>query len=99
MYQARLIKSKRKNKRYMVEIIKGNKSKKIHFGSKNGSTYIDHKDAKKKRNYILRHSKLNEDWKDPTSGAGYWARWLLWSKPSLDEALDLLESKGIEFIY
>ena len=49
--------SKRKDKRFMA-IIKG---KKYHFGLKNGSTYIDHKDELKRQNYIKRHI-VNEDW-------------------------------------
>jgi hypothetical protein len=40
------------NKRYEVTMDNG---KKYNFGLKNGSTYIDHKDKIKKKNYWLRH--------------------------------------------
>ena len=49
-----LYESKRKDKRFMA-IIKG---KKYHFGLKNGSTYIDHKDKTKRENYIKRHMSV-----------------------------------------
>ena len=49
----------------------------VHFGSKNGSTYIDHHDKIKRDNYLKRHSKLNENWDDPYS-AGSLSLWLLW---------------------
>ena len=49
----------------------------VHFGSKNGSTYIDHHDKIKRDNYIKRHSKLYEYWDDPYS-AGSLSRYLLW---------------------
>ena len=39
-----------------------------------------------KRNYLKRH-KVKEDWTDPNT-RGYWARWLLWDKPSLAEAVE-----------
>ena len=63
--------SKRKDKRYMA-IIKG---KKYHFGLKTGNTYIDHKDKKKRENYIKRHS-IREDWSKINSGS--LSRWVLW---------------------
>ena len=63
--------SKRKDKRFMA-IIKG---KKYHFGLKNGSTYIDHKDELKRHNYIKSHI-VNEDWLK--INAGSLSRYLLW---------------------
>ncbi len=47
-----IIKSSKKNKRYSA-ILDDNRI--IHFGLKNGSTYIDHYDQKKRLNYIKRH--------------------------------------------
>ena len=46
--------STNKNKKYYV-IYKG---KKIHFGLKNGSTFIDHKDKNKRDAWRARHSKI-----------------------------------------
>ena len=54
-----LTNSNLKSKRFTLIAPDG---KRIHFGSKTGKTYIDHKDPIKRLNYILRHSKLNETW-------------------------------------
>jgi len=53
--------STRKDKRLMVTFSNGIV---VHFGSKNGETYIDHKDKLKRSNYLARHG-LSEDWTDP----------------------------------
>ena len=74
-----LMKSNRKGKRFMVEI----NGEVIHFGSKVGVTYIDHKDKQKRQNYIARH-KVREDW--TKINAGSLSRFLLWgSSSSLQE--------------
>jgi hypothetical protein len=66
-------KSTQKNKRYMLTFSNG---KTIHFGLKDGSTYIDHNDKVKRANYLARH-KVRENWDDPYT-AGSLSRWLLW---------------------
>jgi hypothetical protein len=66
-------KSSKANKRFMATFANG---KKVHFGQKGGSTYIDHKDKTKRDAYIARH-KVREDFNDPYS-AGALSRWLLW---------------------
>lgn len=65
--------SNKKDKRFMVIF---NNGKKIHFGLRGGLTYIDHKDKKKRENYIARH-KVREDFDNPYT-AGSLSRWLLW---------------------
>lgn len=65
--------STKKDKRFMITFKNG---KTVHFGSKNGKTYIDHGDQQKREAYLKRHA-VNEDWDDPYS-AGALARWLLW---------------------
>jgi hypothetical protein len=47
----------------------------VHFGSKTGSTFIDHGDKKKRENYLRRHSVL-EDWRRINPGS--LSRYLLW---------------------
>ncbi len=66
--------STRKNKKLMITF--SNPKKTIHFGSKNSKTFLDHKDKKKRENYILRH-KVNENWNDPLT-AGTLSFYLLW---------------------
>ena len=65
--------STKKDKRFMVTFENG---KVVHFGAKNGQTYIDHKDKAKRAAWIARH-KVREDWNDPYS-AGALSRFLLW---------------------
>ena len=58
--------STRQNKRYMIHL--QNPKQTIHFGLKGGSTYIDHKDKKKRENYLARH-KPREDWDNINAGS------------------------------
>lgn len=54
--------STRKGKRFFVDI--GDPTiKSIHFGSKGGQTFIDHKDEKKRKAWRARHSKIMKDGK------------------------------------
>ena len=54
--------STRQDKRLMVQFANGVV---VHFGSKNGQTFIDHGDKLKRSNYLTRHG-ASEDWTDPT---------------------------------
>lgn len=73
-----LRKSTRKDKKYMVTI--DNKS--VHFGASGYSDYTKHKDNERKQRYIKRH-KSREKWgKSGIKTAGFWARWILWNKPT-----------------
>jgi hypothetical protein len=81
--------STRRDKRFMA-IFHDNTT--IHFGSKNGETYIDHKDDLKRENYIKRHRELNEDWSNPYS-AGTLSRYILWEKPNLRDAIKNFKRK------
>jgi hypothetical protein len=64
---------------------KGTNHKVVDFGQKGGSTFIDHKDEEKKKNYLARH-RVREDWSDPTS-AGALSRWLLWNLKTLSASI------------
>jgi hypothetical protein len=59
--------------------------KRVSFGAAGYQDYTMHKDPARQRRYITRHEK-HENWSDPRT-AGFWSRWLLWSKPSFNEAL------------
>lgn len=67
--------STRKDKRLML--IFSNPSLIIHFGLRDGLTYIDHKDKLKRDNYIKRHS-VNEDWSMINPGSA--SRFILWGE-------------------
>lgn len=80
--------STNKNKRFKVKLYKNNELQKtIHFGSKNPTygTFLEHKNDAYKDAYIKRH-QVNEDWTNPKT-AGFWSRWILWSKPTLRESM------------
>ena len=59
--------------------------KRVHFGQKGSSTYIDHKDDKKKDAYIARH-KVNENFNNPLS-SGSLSRYILWNKTTLSASI------------
>jgi len=81
--------STRKDKRYMAVF---DDETTVHFGSKNGETYIDHHDEKKRKNYIKRHELLNEDWSNPKK-AGTLSRFLLWEKKSIGDAITSFKNR------
>ena len=70
-------------KRFEATFSDGKKTK---FGQIDGSTFIDHKDIEKRKNYIARHKKdLNTN--DPQR-AGFLSLFLLWgSKTNLKDAI------------
>ena len=59
--------------------------KKVHFGAKNSSTYLDHQDDQKKAAYIARHMK-NENFNKPTT-PGSLSRWISWNKTTLSASI------------
>lgn len=71
--------SNRKNKRFLATFATGEK---IHFGQRDGNTYVDHNDKKKREAYLARHGAGREDWASPFN-AGSLSRWILWG-PSAD---------------
>ncbi len=70
------------NKRFEATFSDGKKTK---FGSVGGSTFIDHKDKEKRKNYIARH-KHDLDTKDPLR-PGFCAMFLLWNKETLSSSI------------
>lgn len=81
-----LYKSDKPQKKYYV-ITPTNK--KIYFGQKGASDYLDHKSDLRKDRYILRHKK-NENWNDLKT-AGFWSRYLLWEKPNMKSAISNIQ--------
>jgi hypothetical protein len=70
-------------KKYMVTI----NDKTIHFGARGYQDYTTHKDPERQRRYINRH-KGNEDWSiSGINTQGFWSRFILWNKPSIDESI------------
>lgn len=82
-----LSESNKKDKKYSVFI----DNKTIHFGSKNSSTYINHKDDIIKKNWISRHSKLS-DFNDIYKPS-YWSKNILWNKKDLNDSIKHVSKK------
>lgn len=60
----------------------------IHFGAKGYSDYTIHKDAVRMKRYVIRHGRGRENWgKSGQYTPGFWSRWLLWSRPTMNGAL------------
>jgi HD superfamily phosphodiesterase len=86
-----IIQSKKKNKRLTAIFKTGEK---IDFGLKGGNTYIEHKDKKKRENYIKRH-QVNEDFNNPKT-AGALSRWILWGdSTNIDKNISDFKKKFI----
>jgi len=85
--------SSRKGKRYRM--VFANPKLIIDFGLKTGSTYIDHGDEIKRKNYLSRHSK-NEDWTKINPGSA--SAIILWgeSKDIGDNLIQYLDKFDIK---
>ena len=87
--------SDRAGKKYQVTL--GDRT--VHFGARGYEDYTTHGDDKRKENYLARH-RPTEDWtRAGMHTAGFWARHLLWNKPSLRaSARDVEQRFGIDVI-
>jgi hypothetical protein len=82
--------SSKKDKKYDA-VIDGKKT--VSFGAAGASDYTKHKDAARKQRYIDRH-KANEDWtRSGIKTAGFYARNILWNKPTIQESVRDLNNK------
>ena len=90
MKDVKVAKSTRPGKKYQAKFEDGPT---VHFGAAGMSDYTKNKDPERRKAYLARH-KANENWKDKES-AGFWSRYLLWEKPSLQQAAKALRSKGL----
>ena len=76
-------KSTRSGKKYMARV----NNKTIHFGATGYSDFTTSRDEKRKASYLARH-KTSEDWTlAGVDTAGFWARWLLWNKPTITASI------------
>ena len=83
-------KSHKPDKKYDA-IINGKKT--VSFGAKGMSDFTLHKDTERKARYINRH-KNNENWtKSGIDTAGFYSRWVLWNKPTLQALVAVLNHK------
>jgi hypothetical protein len=92
----KLIKSPNPEKKFRVVFETGGH---VDFGGKGYSDFTIHKNSSRMKRYLARHGRMRENWtKTGIRTAGFWSRWLLWSKPSLKEAKMLLAKRfGVKF--
>jgi hypothetical protein len=82
--------SSKKDKKYDA-IIDGKKT--VSFGAAGASDYTIHKDDARKQRYIDRH-KNREVWtKEGLKTAGFYAKNVLWNKPTIQESIKDLNNK------
>jgi len=75
-------KSTAKGKKMSVYVMKDGKKKLIHFGDSNMKDFTQHKDQKRRKNYIARASgiknKQGKLTKDDKNSSNYWSLRNLW---------------------
>jgi hypothetical protein len=65
----------------------------VDFGARGYQDFTQHRDPNRMRLYVIRH-RSRENWtRSGIRTAGFWSRWLLWSKPDLQKAIDFMEKK------
>jgi len=96
--KVRLIPSPKKEKKFRAIFVENGHH--VDFGQKGYSDFTLHKDPVRMGRYVNRHSGMGETWgAKGIQTAGFWARWLLWSKPSLPAAKKFMTKKfGIKFV-
>jgi hypothetical protein len=84
-------------KKLVVSVVSKNSTRNIQIGDRKYEDYTIHRDDERKAKYIQRHSRNRERYGlDGIKTAGFYSRWLLWSKPTLIEAAkDLAEMTGL----
>lgn len=87
-------KSPKLEKKWRATFTEGVFSRHVDFGQRGYSDYTKHKDPVRKTRYIMRHRRMHENWSfKGRYTAGFWSRWLLWSKPSFQAALRVVRQK------
>jgi len=101
----KLYKARNGTHKYMVVFPEGGS---VRFGLKGFSDYTIHKDPVRMKRYIARHAgsasglrSRRENWtRSGAKTAGFWSRWLLWSRPNFTSALRQAEKVlGRKIIY
>ena len=87
----KLFKSPKTEKKWRVVFENGSH---VDFGQMGYSDFTIHKNPTRMKLYLGRHRHMGETWsKRGINSAGFWARWLLWSKPNMRDAKKLLHKK------
>lgn len=83
-----------KSKKYRAIFFKdGVQMKHADFGAKRYEDYTIHKDDKRKKNYIQRHSNEKDLWENDPFAPATLSRFVLWEKPDLEESWKFYKNK------
>ena len=95
LHQYHIISSPVKNKKLRVITPSGTK---IDFGG--DADYTVHRDDTRKYQYLRSHER-RENWDlSGINTAGFWSRWILWNKPTIEESIqDLQDKYGLNITY
>ena len=88
-------KSTRSDKKFQATV--GNRT--VHFGARGYSDFTQGASKQQREAYLARHQK-RENWgRSGIHTAGFYARWVLWNRPSVAASISDLNSKfpGITF--
>jgi hypothetical protein len=84
-----LTRSNRKNKKWKITGDFGT----VHFGDSRYEDFTQHRDKERRRRYLERH-RAREDWTETgIDTPGFWSRWLLWNKPTIEESYNHIINK------
>lgn len=108
-YTVVITRSPNRLKKFRAVVSDGSRTTSVDFGQAGASDYTLHKEFPRMVRYVARHAhpsdlegvrniervnSTKERWGiDGIRTAGFWSRWLLWSKPSLRGAARGVESK------
>lgn len=81
------------SKKYIVQVLnrRTGQTKNIRFGASGYQDFTIHHDEARRQRYVARH-QAREDWTDPLT-AGFWSRWLLWNKPTIQSSARDIERR------
>lgn len=83
--------SDKPNKKFFIITETG---KKVYFGQAGASDMTQHKDEARKLRYINRHKKEEHLWnKSGINSPSFWARWLLWNKPTIQASYNDIKKR------
>ena len=83
-------KSNKPDKKFVATV----NNKHIYFGAKGYEDYTIHKNKDRKEKYLARHSKREDYTKQGIDTAGYYAKYILWNKPTIQASIKELNTKN-----
>lgn len=95
--RVRVIRSPKPKKKFRAILEDG---RTVDFGARGYSDYTKHKNPSRMRAYVSRHGGSGlQNWGiTGIDTPGFWSRWYLWGRPSIEETRKFMSKKfGIKF--